>query len=200
MRVIFSKVPDAMDRAPAGRVRPSSSRTMACTSPRNGPASKRSHVPNSTPERKTKSRVDGECIVPDSEDELDVDEDTVAAEDSRQQEQPIKRFTAGDIVRAPRLLVGGSYGPEETLRLVALEASGWRAERVDFAGAKIRPRQGNSPGFVLEQPLRKPATYTQWFGFSRYGMDAEAEAEKSKKELDAEDSQASLSQPKSEER
>ena len=63
---------------------------------------------------------------------------------------------------------------------------------MDFIGAKVQQRFGDNPGWNVEQPLRRPAKWNKWFGSSRWGDQAEAEAQRCKAEWDAEDSLAHL--------
>ena len=86
----------------------------------------------------------------------------------------------------------GSFGVVETLRLGKQAEFGWQAERLGLNGAKVRPRAGESPGWTVEQPLRKPGKWTKWFGISRCGDQAENEAWKCKAAWDAEDARAHL--------
>ena len=139
-----------------------------------------------SPEEPCRRSLEEDLEVTVEDAEAGLDEEEQSGRDDR------VTFFPGDIVRAPVALIDGKYGPEATLRLIEPIETGWLVERLDFTGAKVRARAGNSPGWSLEQPLRKPKQWTKWFGCSKYGAEAEVEARKCKSEWDAEDSRARL--------
>ena len=101
----------------------------------------------------------------------------------------VTAFDVGDIVRAPRLLTEGTDEREDTLRLSEFTELGWRASLVDFNAAKVRQRKDV---WIVEQPLRDPAS--RWFGYSRYGDQAESSARQCKQEWDSADCQVFLAE------
>ena len=230
LKVVFSKVPDVMDRRPRAQSPTPRSSDGNSRASQHG---KRGHVHGETPPRKTKSKISqpaAQCIsaedgagsdeldlseskeqevtAEDAEGDVDVsagadaevdaeaDNEDVAAEEGdadvcdNDSDAETQEMSPGDVIQAPKLREDGTNGPQETLRLVAQDATGWQAQRLVFAEAKVRTRGGSSPGWIVEQPQRHPAT--KWFGHSRYGNEAENEAWRCKREWDAEDSAAML--------
>lgn len=123
-------------------------------------------------------------------------EDDVNAveEEPSERDVPMQTFGIGDVVRSPMILEDGSCGPVATLRLVSSGHCGWRAERLCLRGAKVKIREGNRPGWAVEQPSRKPGQWSKWFYVASYGDAAEAEAYKCQREWDAEDAAALLAE------
>jgi len=193
LKVPFSKAADAMDRRTPKHA---NANATNANSPRSVPSTKRSHVTGSTPVRKTKSKVDEaqeENFVEVPEESGDVaDEADNPMEDSSGNDSPETVLGIGDLVRAPKLSADGSSGDEETLRLVERDEFGWRAVRADMQSARVRHRSGDSPGWIVEQPLRKPGQWTKWFGISKHGDAAEQEAILCKDQWNAEDFKAVL--------
>jgi len=93
----------------------------------------------------------------------------------------------GDVVQAPQLLADGCLGSVATLRVEEIMDHGYRVSLVDFAAAKVQKRRD---GWIVLQPRREQAT--KWFGYSKYGDLAEANARACKDEWDKTDSHALL--------
>ena len=99
----------------------------------------------------------------------------------------------GDIIQAPRLVRGVAIGSEESVRIVQAAKSGWVVARLGLPGAKVRrATRDGAEGRIVEQSLRKPLQWSQWFGSRRRGIDAETEAAQCKATWDLEDSKALL--------
>ena len=99
----------------------------------------------------------------------------------------------GDIIQAARLVRGVATGSEESVQIAQAAKSGWVVARLGLPGAKVRrATRDGAEGWIVEQPLRKPLQWSEWFGSRRHGIDAETEAARCKGTWDLEDSKALL--------